>query len=70
MKLSLPAPGSQYEQANEAQTRDRLVTADAQNQKKTGDVVIAKNRLILTAPNGTRYSVTVSNAGALSCTAL
>ena len=34
------------------------------------DVEIGDNRLILTSPNGTRFSVTVANDGTLSATSL
>ena len=43
-----------------------IESADKMNFKRNQDVDIGANALILTAPNGTRYKVVVSNAGALS----
>jgi hypothetical protein len=37
---------------------------------KTQDVEIVRRRLILQSPNGTLWSVTVSNTGVLSATAV
>jgi hypothetical protein len=54
----------------EAQRNFLLENADRQNRKINADVEIASSKLILTSPNGSRFSVVVSNAGALSATAL
>lgn len=72
MSLNLPRPGPAYEPINEAQTRNTLVQADAQNVKKTDDVTIdpSRNRLVIISPDGTRWAVAVDNAGALSASAL
>ena len=48
----------------------QIEQADQLNHKRNRDVEIGVARLILTSPNGTRYSVTVSNAGALSAVAI
>jgi phosphosulfolactate phosphohydrolase-like enzyme len=40
--------------------------ADRMNYKRDQDLEINNNRIILTSPNGTRYAVTVDNAGVLS----
>lgn len=45
-----------------------IEAADRNNYKKNQDVELGGNRLILTAPNGSRYKVSVSNAGALTVT--
>lgn len=47
-----------------------LEQADRQNLKRGADVEFYDNRLILTAPDGTRYRVTVANDGTLGTTAL
>ena len=71
MSLGLPAPGPGYDAGNEAQMRAALEREDKANMKKTQDVDVGgKRRLILTAPNGSRWSVTVSNSGTLSATAV
>lgn len=53
--------------AEYARRFDALVT---QVQYTGRDVEIASGRLILTSPDGTRYSVTVDNAGNLSTTSI
>jgi hypothetical protein len=54
----------------EAQRNFLLENADRLNRKTNADVEISSSKLILTSPNGTRYSVVVSNLGILSTTAL
>lgn len=68
--MNLPRPGAQYDAGNESNTRGILELADGQNMKLRQDVNISKRRLILQSPNGNLWSVVVSNAGALSATAL
>jgi hypothetical protein len=68
--LNLPRPGNSYDQANEADTRRQISESDTQNMKKSADVSIVRRRLILQSPNGSLWSVVVSNAGALSATAI
>lgn len=47
-----------------------IIAEDERNFKKGRDVELARGeRLILRSPDGTRYVVTVDNAGALSTTA-
>jgi len=51
--------------------RNRVIEqADYRNHKRNSDVEIGEGRLILTAPNGGRYNITVSNAGALVVTSI
>lgn len=40
--------------------------ADRMNYKRDRDLEIGQNRVILTSPNGSRYALTVDNAGVLS----
>ena len=51
---------------NDAEWRRKLEQADAANHKRNQDIEVGGGRVILTSPNGTRYEVTVSDAGALS----
>ena len=44
--------------------------ADKQNYKRDRDLEIGDNRVILTSPNGSRYALTVDNAGVLSAIAV
>ena len=68
--LQIPSPSPQYDQQNEAQFRAQMARADDENQKRNSDVVIRRNRLILTSPDGTKWSGTISNAGVLTWAAL
>lgn len=68
--MKLPLPQGQYSRAVEVERNRLLERADMFNHKREQDVEIGAARLILTSPNGTRYSVTVDNAGTLSATAI
>lgn len=68
--MKLPIPQGQYSRAVEVDRNRVLEMADMQNHKKGRDVEIGQARLILTSPNGTRYSITVDNAGVISATAI
>jgi hypothetical protein len=68
--MILPKAGAAYDPGDEQRTRHVLEQEDKFNRKITADVEVGKQRLILMAPNGNRYSLTVSNAGALSTTAI
>jgi hypothetical protein len=68
MKLPLAPPA--YRQHVEVERNRALELADGRNHKRGQDMEIAPGRLILTAPNGTRYALTVDNLGALGTTAL
>jgi len=74
--MNLPKPGPSYDAQNEAAARAAMEREDANNQKRladvelNGDSAISGRRLILKSPNGTRYRVLVSDAGALSTVAL
>lgn len=68
--MRLPAPTPGYSARDQAETRGIIERADAGTHKRGADIEVAPGRLILTSPNGTRYSITVSNAGALTATAI
>ena len=70
MSLNVPHPPQTYTPVMEAQRNFLLENADRLNRKTNADVEISSSKLILTSPNGTRYSVVVSNLGVLSATAL
>ena len=67
--MNLPKAPPQYDAANEAQARSAIEREDARNMKKGGNILAGKGALVLTAPNGSLWQVTVSNTGALSATA-
>ena len=64
MKLTLPSPT--YSATQKASDNFQLEQADRQNHKRDQDVEIGTANIILTSPNGTRYSVNISNAGVIS----
>lgn len=68
--MRLPIPQGQYSRVVEVDRNRALEMADAMNHKRNRDVEIGQARLILTSPNGTRYSITVDNAGVISATAI
>jgi len=68
--VKLPTAARQYDLQDQAQMRNLLERADVQNMKRGQDIEVSSARLILTSPNGTRYSVTVDNSGNLSATAI
>lgn len=69
--MRLPTAPAAYDTRFEAQRNLTLEQADLQNRKKNQDLEIAgAERLILSSPNGTRYSITVTNAGVLQATAI
>jgi hypothetical protein len=63
--LSLPAPSPSYDPRNEAQARASLERADALNLKANK----AADRILLRAPNGSVWAVTVTNSGSVVVTA-
>ena len=67
--MKLPKSAVRYDPLDQDMTRSIIERDDLQNFKRNQDVEI-RTRLILASPNGTRYQVTVSNAGALVVTAL
>ncbi|MDE2475961.1 MAG: hypothetical protein KGO48_12990 [Alphaproteobacteria bacterium] len=67
--MNLPKATPQYDATNEAQTRSVIEREDARNLKKGGNILVGKGALVLTAPNGSLWQITVSNAGVVSATA-
>lgn len=68
--MKLKHPERAYSVDDQRQLRSQIELADQENHKRNRDVEIGKGRLILSAPNGTRYAITVSNAGAISAVAV
>lgn len=68
MRLPNVPPG--YNAATERQRNLTLELADKNNHKRGRDVEINPGRLILTSPDGTRWSITVDNSGVISATSL
>lgn len=69
--MILPIVPGAYTPTIETERNRQIAMADQMNRKKMQDVAVeAGARLILVSPNGTRYSVTVDNSGALSAVAV
>lgn len=69
--MKLPTPPAAYDMRTESRRNAELEREDRRNRKTDVDVEIAAGqRLILRSPNGTRYSITVSNTGVISATAI
>tara|TARA_B100000131_G_C17761638_1_gene469464 strand:+ start:167 stop:376 length:210 start_codon:yes stop_codon:yes gene_type:complete len=69
--MNLQPPPLDYDATIETERNREIESADLLNRKKRQDLEIAgSERLILSSPNGTRYSLTVSNLGVLSATAI
>ena len=70
MSLSLPRPAVAYDAGDQAQLRRTLEQEDRNNRKVGTDIEVGAQRLVLKSPNGERWSITVSNSGAISAVAL
>ena len=68
--MRLRNPGAAYDRQAEAERNGQIERADRENHKRGRDIEVGVGRVILTSPNGTRYSVEVDNAGTLSTTAV
>jgi len=69
--LRLPEPHPEYDRTAQIFNNVAMEEADRSNFKHFEDVDLANNeRLILVSANGTRYSVTVTDAGVLGTTAI
>jgi hypothetical protein len=69
--MSLPRPAERYDQRWAAENNRQLEQKLAMTHRKGADVELGQDeRLILRSPNGTRWSITVSNAGAITATAI
>jgi hypothetical protein len=68
--MRIKTPGQSYSVDDQREMRRQIELADQENHKRNRDLEIGKGRVILTAPNGTRYALTVSNAGTLSAVAV
>ncbi len=74
--MKLPLPPDTWSRDYQQRLNAELERTDGQNRKSGRDIELSagdgvrKERLIMTSPDGTRWSLTVSNAGALVITAL
>lgn len=68
--MILPKPSIAYASDFFDRVFSILSRADDKNLKRDQDIEVGTNRVILTSANGTRYALVVSNAGALSTSAV
>lgn len=68
--MRLPQPPRGYSALSEMQRNGIIERADGENHKRGRDVEVGQARLILTSPDGNRWSVAVDNSGNLTATAL
>lgn len=68
--MNLANQPPRYDQAHENRRNDELGRADRQNRKNNADVEVPNpQRLILQSPNGSRWSITISNTGVITAVA-
>ena len=67
MKLSRPTKF--YDPRSVSQNNFALEQADNNNHKRDRDIEVGSASVILTSANGTRYAISVSDAGVLSTVA-
>ena len=68
--MILPTVPERYDEISFSKMNLLIEQADDLNHKKNIDIEVGAARLILRAPNGTRYSITVDTSGNLGATAL
>jgi hypothetical protein len=68
--VRLPRPPLSYDERDQTEVRLLIERADDGNHKRLEDIEVGAARLILKSPNGTRYSITVNNSGAISAAAI
>lgn len=68
--MRLPRPSLSYDERDQTEVRLLIERADDGNHKRNEDIEVGAARLILKSPNGTRYSITVNNSGAISAAAI
>lgn len=61
-------PGASYDATNETKFRDEVARAMAKLFVRGFDIETGQGRLIIPSPNGSRWAITVSDAGVVSAT--
>lgn len=70
MALKLPLAPAQWNRDYQTRLNQTMEIEDVKNRKLGTDIDVGANHLILKSPNGARWLITVSNAGAVGATAL
>jgi len=69
--MKLPLPGPAYEQSRENLRNQMLELADKMNIKRSETIEVRDPQLlVLVSPDGTKWKITVSNAGVIAATAI
>lgn len=68
--MILPRAPAVYDPTDQDNMREALRRADRAAHKKNQDIEVGAGRLIITAPDGSRWVLTVNAAGTLSTTAV
>lgn len=68
--MNLPNQRFHYDPSAERERNRAIEQADKENFKRGRDLRLVRERLILQAPDGGFWQVTVDNAGALSATSV
>lgn len=69
--MKLPVASATYDQSRENLRNQMLEIADRMNVKRSETIEVRDPQLlVLVSPNGTKWKITVSNAGAITATAL
>lgn len=64
--MKLPFPKPQYNSAQESDRNRLIEKADQKNHKRGQDAFISPGRLLITSPDGTVYSIVVSDSGVVT----
>lgn len=68
--MKLPSIGNVFHALTLQRAFQQIEAADRYNLKRDRDNDVGRGRIILKSPDGTRYAITVDNAGALSASAV
>jgi hypothetical protein len=68
--MRLPEVPNSYLSSRERERNRTLEREDRRNRKVEQDVDIGEARLVITSPDGTRFSITVSNGGTIAATSI
>lgn len=68
--IASPPPGPAYDRGNERQFREAVARDVRLGLRRGDDIELVQARLILTAPGGGQFVLTVDDAGTLSTTPL
>lgn len=70
MRMTLPSAPPEYDMRDQAEVRRAIEQSQVSAQRTNEDIIIVERRLILIAPDGGQWSVTVDNSGNLETTSL